>query len=247
MNRSGFAIPGEAPVSRALPRRPRCCSMIRMKNSPGTDSLGRGALRQALHAERAALAEDLATLDGDQWAQPSLCASWNVEEVVAHLTAAASLGPLRWFASVGGARFDFDLHNARRVAQCRGATAGETLERFRQVINSNTSAPGPAAAWLGEVVVHGEDIRRPLGLRCTVPIDVLGALADFYSRTNFTLNSRSMITGLRLEATDGPWCTGDGPVVRGNTLALIMVMAGRMTPVDDLSGAGVSLLRARGG
>lgn len=209
--------------------------------------MGRGALSQALHAERAALAEDLATLDSDQWAQPSLCGRWNVEEVVAHLTAAASLGPLRWFASVGGAGFDFDRHNARRVAQYRGATAGETLERFRRVINSNTSAPGPAAAWLGEVVVHGEDIRRPLGLRCTVPVEVLGAIADFYSRTNFTLNSRSVITGLRLEATDGPWSTGDGPVVRGSTLALIMVMAERMSHGDDLSGPGVPILLARGG
>ena len=62
----------------------------------------------------------------------SLCGRWVIEDVVAHLTAAASIGPLRWFASVIGARFDFDLHNDRRLAEHRGATPAETLERFRQ-------------------------------------------------------------------------------------------------------------------
>ena len=46
----------------------------------------RGALWAAIHAERAALADDLATSDDNQWAQPSLCGRWAVEEVVAHLT-----------------------------------------------------------------------------------------------------------------------------------------------------------------
>ena len=80
-----------------------------------SDGLSRAALWSAAHAERAALADDLAGLGQAQWAQRSLCGQWVVEEVVAHLTAAASLGSLRWIASVMGARFDFDLHNARPV------------------------------------------------------------------------------------------------------------------------------------
>jgi hypothetical protein len=51
----------------------------------------------------------------------------------AHLTAAASIGTLRWFASVLGARFDFDLHNERRLAEYRGAAPAEILERFRRL------------------------------------------------------------------------------------------------------------------
>jgi uncharacterized protein (TIGR03083 family) len=53
----------------------------------------RDAVWPAVHAERAALADDLAGLDDAQWAQPSLCGRWVIEEVVAHLTAAASIGP----------------------------------------------------------------------------------------------------------------------------------------------------------
>jgi uncharacterized protein (TIGR03083 family) len=43
------------------------------------------------HAERAALAEDLAGLGAQQWRHDTLCGEWDVEQVVAHLTAAASL------------------------------------------------------------------------------------------------------------------------------------------------------------
>ncbi len=50
-----------------------------------------------IHAERAALAEDLGTLDDAQWATRSLCGKWRVREVVAHLSAVASVGRLRWF------------------------------------------------------------------------------------------------------------------------------------------------------
>lgn len=195
--------------------------------------------------ERAALADDLAGLDDDQWAQPSLCGRWLVEDVVAHLTAAASVGRWRWIASVLGARFDFDLHNERRLAEHRGATPAETLARFRQVVGSTTGASGHTAAWLGEVVVHAQDVRRPLGLPRTPSVEAATEVARFFAGRDFTVASRSAVAGLRLEATDGPFGTGSGPEVRGTTLALTMAMAGRGAYCDDLTGPGVPTLRAR--
>lgn len=44
-----------------------------------------------VHAERAALAADLADLTEEQWATRSLCTELSVREVLAHLTAAGSL------------------------------------------------------------------------------------------------------------------------------------------------------------
>ncbi|MEV0703655.1 maleylpyruvate isomerase family mycothiol-dependent enzyme [Saccharopolyspora sp. NPDC050389] len=58
-----------------------------------------------VHAERAALAADLADLTDEQWATPSLCTGLTVREVLAHLTAAASLNPARWLAGVIRCRF----------------------------------------------------------------------------------------------------------------------------------------------
>jgi uncharacterized protein (TIGR03083 family) len=213
--------------------------------APPTDQQQAGSIWPLVHAERAALAEDLAALDDAQQAHPSLCERWVTEDVVAHLTAAASIGPLRWVASVLGARFDFDLHNDRRLAEYRGATPAETLERFRRIVTSTTSAPGPTAAWLGEVVVHAQDIRRPLGLVRMPSVGAVTEVARFYVRRNFAVPSRSAIEGLRVEATDGPFASGTGPLVSGTTLALTMAMAGRRTYCDDLSGPGVSILRAR--
>lgn len=153
--------------------------------------------------------------------------------------------PCAGFFSIIGAHFDFDLHNDRRLAELRGMTPAETLMRFRAVMGSSTSPLGPSEAWLGEVVVHSEDIRRPLGIVREAPLDVLGPVATFFARRNFTVNSRSMIEGLRVEASDGPVVAGDGPLVTGTTLALMMAMAGRGAYCDELTGPGVETLRAR--
>ncbi len=197
------------------------------------------------HDERAALARDLAGLENDQWATGSLCTRWNVEEVVAHLTAAASVGPARWIASVLGARFDFDLHNDRRLAEHRGATPAETLARFRSILSSTTSTFGPIEAWLGEVVIHGQDIRHPLGIDHDVDIEVATALARFLAKGNFTVPSKTNIAGLRLEATDGPFACGTGPLVTGTTMALVMSIAGRGAYCGQLTGDGAEILRER--
>src|SRR5438067_4036043 len=123
-----------------------------------------------VHAERAALAADLADLTDQQWATRSLCSLFTVREVLAHLTAGASLNPVRWLAGVIGCRFDFDKQVAMRLAEQLGATPADTLARFRNAITGTTKPPLPVIAMLGETIVHGEDIRRPLGIRRAYPI-----------------------------------------------------------------------------
>ena len=202
----------------------------------------------AIHAERAALVADLEGLTAAQWAMRSLCTEWTVEETVAHLSAAASTGRLRWLRSAIGARFDFALHNRRRLDEQLGATPEETLAILRARVDAAVAPMGPAAAWLGEVVVHGADIRRPLGLPTRTPVEVATTVAEFYAARDFAVPSRTAIAGLRLEATDGPFTAGPdaGLLVAGPTLALVMAMAGRAAFCEDLSGPGVSTLRERG-
>jgi hypothetical protein len=76
-------------------------------------------------------------------------------------------------------------------------------------------------------------------------VEVVTEVARFYARRNSTVASRTAIEGLRAEATDGPFATGAGALVSGTTLALTMAMAGRSAYCDDLTGPGVSILRAR--
>ena len=197
------------------------------------------------HAERATLAEDLSGLEAERWRTPSLCGNWTVREVLAHLTAAASIGPVAWMRSVVGARFDFNRHNELRLAEQLGNSPEETLARFSRVQDSTVAPWGPKNAWLGEVVIHGEDIRRPLGLPSRTPTATADRLARFFSRTEFAVVSRSRIRGLHLEATDADFSVGVGPLVRGPVLSLLMVIAGRPAHTADLDGGGVPELAAR--
>src|SRR5260370_10424234 len=129
--------------------------------APPTDHQRAGSIWPLVHGDRAALAEDLAGLDDAQWAHPSLCERWVIEDVVAHLTAGASIGPLRWFASVLGARFDFDLYNDRRLAEHRAAKPAEPLDLFRRIVPSTTSAPAPTAAALRAIVRPAHNLPLP--------------------------------------------------------------------------------------
>jgi uncharacterized protein (TIGR03083 family) len=206
----------------------------------------------AIHAERAALVADLEALTAAQWATRSLCTDWTVEETVAHLSAAASTGRLRWLRSATGARFDFALHNRRLLDEQLGATPADTLAILRSKIDATVQPMRPTVAWLGEVVVHGADIRRPLGLPTRTPVEVATTVADFYASRDFAVPSRAAIAGLRVAATDGPFTAGPDSVtahppqvVTGPTLALVMAMAGRAAFCDDLDGPGVATLRAR--
>ncbi len=198
-----------------------------------------------VHAERAALAADLADLTEAEWATPSLCAGLSVREVLAHLTSSASLNGVRWLAGVIRCRFDFDRQVAMRLAEELGATGAETHARFRRVVTSTTKPPLPVLALLGEAIVHGEDIRRPLGLRRAYPIGTLTRVAEYYQGSDLVVAAKRRIAGLRLVADDGPFAAGSGPLVSGPTLALVMTTTGRSAYCDELDGDGVEILRER--
>jgi uncharacterized protein (TIGR03083 family) len=110
------------------------------------------------------------------------------------------------------------------------------------VVASTTKPPLPLPAMLGETIVHGEDIRRPLGIKHDYPITALTRLAEYYSGTDQFVVAKGRIQGLRLVATDGPFTTGAGPLVTGPTIALVMAMVGREVFSAELDGEGVSLL-----
>ena len=202
-------------------------------------------LRAMMRAERAMLAEHLATLSEEQWHAPSLCGEWDVEHVVAHLAAGASTGQWAWIRSIVLAGFRPSVHNARRLREHLGASPAQTLENFRRIIDSTTTPSKHSIAYLGEIVVHGQDIYRALGIDYTPAVGVVTPVAGFYASRDFAVNSASVAKGVSLRATDGPFAAGEGPEASGPTLALVMVLAGRPAFLDELSGPGVEVLASR--
>lgn len=202
-------------------------------------------LWDAIHRARQHLIDDLVPLTEADWRRPTLCGEWDVEHVVAHLTAAASLGTMAWMRSIVLSGFRPAVHNDRRLREHLGATPAHTLDRFRAVASSRVAPSKDLPAYLGEVVVHGEDIRHPLGIASLPDVESVTAVAEFYAARNFTVNSRSVAEGLRLRAIDGPFVAGRGPEVVGPTLALVMTMAGRRSHLDQLTGDGVDAIAER--
>jgi uncharacterized protein (TIGR03083 family) len=197
-----------------------------------------------IHAERKALAEDLQDRTGDDWATASLCRQWTVRDVLAHMTSTTSLTPPAFFAKLAASGFSFDKLQEKGVAGNRGSSPADTLARFEAVVTSVKHPPGPADTWLGETIVHAEDIRRPLGIEHMYPTEAVVQVADFYKGSNLLIGSKRRIGGVMLRATDADWSHGTGPEVSGPILSLVMAMTGRQAPLDDLTGDGVATLRS---
>jgi uncharacterized protein (TIGR03083 family) len=196
-----------------------------------------------IHGERAALAADLAPLIDEQWATPSLCPGWTVRDVFGHMTATAKMTQLKFLAAFAASGFRFHEMTAKFVAQETAGTPAAGLAEFRGQLTATTHPPGPAEAMLGEAVVHGEDIRRPLGFTRDYPPEAVTRAADFFKGSNLLIGSKKRITGLRLRGTDADWSTGAGPEVSGPLLSLLLAMTGRAAALDDLSGEGLTTLR----
>ncbi|MCZ4500404.1 MAG: hypothetical protein JWQ74_2959 [Marmoricola sp.] len=197
-------------------------------------------------AERGALADDLEGLSNEQWQQKSLCQSWTIEQTLAHMTATAHLTPAAFLGAFAKAGFSFDKFATAQIKKHMGAVNTDTLAGFRSIQHSTKSPPGPKASWLGEAIVHAEDIRRPLGIPHTYDSAALLEVADFYQGSNALIGTKSRIAGLALHATDMSWDHGTGEDVAGPMISLLMAMTGRAVACDDLTGAGVEKLRAGG-
>jgi uncharacterized protein (TIGR03083 family) len=149
-----------------------------------------------------------------------------------------------WLAGSGTARLM--RHSDRPVTVVPGATAQDLVEALAARVDARTAPPGPAASWLGETIVHGEDVFRALGGYRDHPTAHVVAVADFYQNSNLLIGTKKRIAGLTLRATDTSWQHGSGPEVAGPILALLLAMTGRATALEDLTGDGVGLLRQRG-
>ena len=198
-----------------------------------------------VHAERAALIDDLEDLDDARWDEPSLCGEWPVHDVVVHLVDSARTTRFGFVVGLARARFDFHRLNARGVERQRGASPRETLDRLRRVASRRSTPPAPLDSRLVEEVVHGEDIRRPLGLTRSYPQEAVIRALLLQARTPASFGgAKELVARIRLTAADADVSIGVGPEVSGSTLSLLLAVAGRRAALDDLHGPGVATLAA---
>jgi uncharacterized protein (TIGR03083 family) len=195
--------------------------------------------------ERGALAEDLADISGDQWSTQSLCPDWTVHDALAHMTSTAHVTPPAFLWGLAGSGFNFEKFSRKGIDHWRGDSPAQTLQSFRDVQHSHKHPPGPSTTWLGETIVHAEDIRRPLGIRHVYPAEAVRQVLDFYKGSNALIGTKRRIAGVTLRATDTDWTHGSGPEAQGPMLSLMLAGTGRKAALDDLTGEGVAVLSSR--
>ncbi len=200
----------------------------------------------AITDERLRLAELFASLTPAQLATSSLCAGWSVKHVAAHLTMLFNVSGPRLMFRVLGEQLSFDRAIDGITQQMATRPIDGIVRQLRDFAGDRRHPPGRAVAPLADLIVHGEDVRRPLGITRDYPFERVDAALRFVTAgraIGFVPASR--IRGLRFVATDrdGTWGVGNA-IVHGPALSLLLGIMGRRIAFADLGGA-VRVLQQR--
>jgi uncharacterized protein (TIGR03083 family) len=197
--------------------------------------------------ERRRAADLIETLSPEQLRTPSLCAGWSVHDVAAHLLApVVTPGRTVLWALL---RNGMNPHRANVTVTADVAT--RSAAEIAAGLRANAEKPFrvPGVGYLGpltDLLVHGQDIRRPLGISHDLTAAPLHMSLDFVvggKARGFA--PKDIGTGIRYEATDLDWSSGSGPLVQGTGEALLLALTGRLVALDDLRGDGLDVLRRR--
>jgi uncharacterized protein (TIGR03083 family) len=203
-------------------------------------------LLAALADERRALADQLEPLTPEQWEVQSLCSAWTVKGVAVHLLPGAGTGTGEFLRAVVRARGN--VHRASEALNEKytaAMTTAEVVAALRDRAEDRWAPPvlgiiGPYS----DALIHGEDIRVPLGLTDDRAPDRWQPTLDFLvgrkARTGFV---DGRVPDLWYQATDTEWQHGTADVVSGPAGALALALTGRTARLDELDGPGAEELR----
>ncbi|MFI6075558.1 maleylpyruvate isomerase family mycothiol-dependent enzyme [Actinoplanes sp. NPDC051343] len=203
-------------------------------------------INAAIASERRRIADLVDSLSPAQLEVRSLCGEWTVREVAGHLLAAVSPLPgrqvLGMFVTSG-----FRLHKANARLAVAVARRPALAADLRALADNRFRAPVVGyPGQLTDLQVHGQDMRRPLGLPHGLDLERVRVSLEFLTggrALGFT--PRRRLAGLHLEATDLSWSWGSGATLAGPAEALMMALTGRRAALADLDGPGVRVLAAR--
>ncbi|MER6672307.1 maleylpyruvate isomerase family mycothiol-dependent enzyme [Streptomyces sp. NPDC000983] len=177
--------------------------------------------------QRVELADLLQSLTPGEWETRTACGDWRVRDVAAHLTLAPRF-TLKDFArdmvrAMGGMN---RLIHDTAVREARRPTA-QIAANLRGLVGNRRLAPMTTPREpLIDILVHGQDIARCLGLRREMPPAAARDAADRVLTTNFPLRLWPRPRA-RLVATDIEWSWGEGEEVRAPIADLLMRLTER--------------------
>jgi uncharacterized protein (TIGR03083 family) len=209
-------------------------------------------LSQLVRTERLALIEFLETIGPHEWATPSLCGEWTVQDVAAHLAWAPVLNPLRLMVPLAKSGFRINKASAEMTKSWALRGPEEIVAQLRSNVAAGAKPPGvPEIAALVDAVIHAIDIRRPLNSQRAIPAEAFAEVAGFSIGAKWPMtvsvggSARKRLNGVQLVAEDYDWSYGQGAEVRATGDAVLRILNGRGTTRDELTGAGADQLAAR--
>ena len=207
---------------------------------------------EAARPERLALVELLETLTAAEWATPSLCRGWTVQEVAAHLAWAPALSLRQELAEVVRAGFRQNRMIADTALRWSRRGPEAIVSQLRRNALADARPPlVPAVAVVVDAVVHALDIRRPLGRSRPIDPAAFRIAAEFCAGAGWPSSTMlggrpgRRIRGLRLVAEDQDWSFGEGQEVRAPGEVIVLALSGRPVDREELSGPGAATLHAR--
>jgi len=172
---------------------------------------------------------DLLTSD-PTWDAASLCATWQVRHVVAHLTMPARLTPEQYGAEMAAAGGDFGVLSDTVAARDGALPPADHLAALRSPTLHAWQPPGGGAVGaLSHAVVHSLDVTIALDAPAAAPTGAVTAVLDEVTAADGTWFGVDL-TGVRLEATDTAWSWGAGQPVRADSGSLLALLGGRVLP-----------------
>jgi uncharacterized protein (TIGR03083 family) len=202
----------------------------------------RGVLRRMVEEEQAEFVALLRELSPAQWGRQSLCQGWSVRDVVVHIANHLHTGDLQRVGQVARARFSETRHVRQHVHRSTDDLVGWLAAP------PVLSTPFNMRTQLAELVVHQQDVRRPLGALRLIPPERLTLLLDAAmtrAGSAAVAGARRRARRLRLVASDMRWSAGAGPEVSGPAEAIYLALNGRRQPLAELAGAGTAVLTRR--
>jgi len=176
------------------------------------------------------LADLLESAPEATWDAPSLCAGWQVRNLVAHVTMPARMTPEQFGAEMAAAGGDFGVLSDTVAARDASRPIAEQLAELRSPVLHGWQPPGGGAAGaLSHAVIHSLDATVALDRPAVAPAPALVSVLDQLTGANgayFGLD----LTGTRLEADDADWAWGSGETVRADAGRLVALLAGRTLP-----------------
>lgn len=165
--------------------------------------------------------------------------------MVAHLVMAQKVSTLRFALAIAAARGSFARANVALTAREAENSSGALTADLRHFAESHVKPSGfGSEAPLTDLLVHGQDIRIPLGLDTPGPLESWRSALDFLvtpkARRGFGVRR---LPPVRLHATDLDWTHGSGDEVSGPAIALALAIMGRRALLEDLSGPGATALK----